>query len=90
MFPVPDLRFGGGRVLSVRGTAGAQHVGLDQLGWPCCATSPPASSSSRRSTASTWSCRRASPTAGGPHSGRTWPGPLTTSSPRRSATRRCS
>jgi hypothetical protein len=32
MFQVPDLRFGGGRVLSVRGSAGAQHVGLDQLG----------------------------------------------------------
>jgi hypothetical protein len=32
MFRVPDLTFGGDRVLSVRGTAGAQHVGLDQLG----------------------------------------------------------
>ncbi|MCI0456873.1 MAG: hypothetical protein L0Z62_07840 [Gemmataceae bacterium] len=32
MFQVPDLGFGGGRVLSVRGSAGAQHVGLDQLG----------------------------------------------------------
>ncbi|MGO9115242.1 MAG: hypothetical protein ACLP9L_39015 [Thermoguttaceae bacterium] len=29
---VPDLAFGGGRILSVRGTQGAQHVGLDQLG----------------------------------------------------------
>src|ERR1051326_1236492 len=32
MFQVPDLAFGGGRVLSVRGTPGARHVGLDQLG----------------------------------------------------------
>jgi hypothetical protein len=32
MFQVPDLRFGGDRVLSVRGSTGAQHVGLDQLG----------------------------------------------------------
>jgi hypothetical protein len=32
MFSVPDLLFGGGRVLSVRGTDGADHVGLDQLG----------------------------------------------------------
>lgn len=29
---VPDLEFGGKRILSVRGTPGAQHVGLDQLG----------------------------------------------------------
>ena len=32
IFQVPDLAFGGRRVLSVRGSAGAQHVGLDQLG----------------------------------------------------------
>ncbi len=32
MCSVPDLAFGGGRILSVRGTQGAQHVGLDQLG----------------------------------------------------------
>ena len=32
MFQVPDLRFGGDRILSVRGTPGAQHVGLDRLG----------------------------------------------------------
>lgn len=32
MFQVPDLRFGGGRVLSVRGSSGTQHVGLDKLG----------------------------------------------------------
>lgn len=31
-FSVPDLLFGGERVLSVRGTDGADHVGLDQLG----------------------------------------------------------
>jgi hypothetical protein len=32
MFTAPDLLFGGGRVLSVRGTDGADQVGLDQLG----------------------------------------------------------
>jgi hypothetical protein len=32
MFSVPDLLFGSGRVLSVRGTDGADQVGLDQLG----------------------------------------------------------
>lgn len=32
IFQVPDLAFGADRVLSVRGTTGAQHVGLDQLG----------------------------------------------------------
>jgi hypothetical protein len=32
MFQVPDIQFGGNRVLSVRGTSGAQHVGLDRLG----------------------------------------------------------
>jgi alkylated DNA nucleotide flippase Atl1 len=32
MFQVPDLAFGGDRVLSVRGSQGAHHVGLDQLG----------------------------------------------------------
>jgi hypothetical protein len=32
MFQVPDLRFGGDRVLSVRATPNTQHVGLDQLG----------------------------------------------------------
>jgi hypothetical protein len=32
MFRVPDLLFGGGRVLSVQGTEGADQVGLDQLG----------------------------------------------------------
>ena len=32
MFRVPDLLFGGERVLSVRGTDGADHVGLDRLG----------------------------------------------------------
>jgi hypothetical protein len=32
MFQVPDFAFGGNHILSVRGTAGAQHVGLDQLG----------------------------------------------------------
>jgi hypothetical protein len=32
MFVVPDLMFGHSRVLSVRGTPGAQHVGLDALG----------------------------------------------------------
>lgn len=32
MFTVPDFKFGNSRVLSVRGTPGAQHVGLDGLG----------------------------------------------------------
>lgn len=32
MFQVPDLRFGGDRVLSVRGSSGTQHVSLDMLG----------------------------------------------------------
>lgn len=32
MFTVPDLRFGHSKILSVRGTPGAQHVGLDNLG----------------------------------------------------------
>jgi hypothetical protein len=32
MFTVPDLKFGNSRVLSVRGTPGAQHVSLDGLG----------------------------------------------------------
>jgi len=32
MFVVPDLRFGGNRILSVRGTSGAQHTSLDELG----------------------------------------------------------
>jgi hypothetical protein len=32
VFQVPDLRFGNGAVLSVRGTPGAQQVGLDRLG----------------------------------------------------------
>jgi len=32
MFTVPDLEFGNGKVLSVRGTPGAAHVSLDSLG----------------------------------------------------------
>ena len=32
IFNVPDFKFGHGTVLSVRGTKGAQHVGLDKLG----------------------------------------------------------
>lgn len=32
IFPVPDLEFGGGQVLSVQGTCGARSIGLDQLG----------------------------------------------------------
>lgn len=32
MFQVPDLKFGGGKVLSVRGTPGAEQVSLDRLG----------------------------------------------------------
>lgn len=32
IFNVPDLKFGNNTVLSVRGTQGAQHVGLDKLG----------------------------------------------------------
>jgi hypothetical protein len=32
MFSVPDFKFGNGTVLSIRGTAGAQHVSLDKLG----------------------------------------------------------
>lgn len=32
MFIVPDLRFGNSTVLSVRGTPGARHVSLDELG----------------------------------------------------------
>jgi hypothetical protein len=32
MFVVPDLEFGNGKVLSVRGTAGAIHTSLDKLG----------------------------------------------------------
>ncbi len=32
VFQVPDLRFGHGALLSVRGTPGAQQIGLDRLG----------------------------------------------------------
>jgi hypothetical protein len=32
MFPLPDYQFGGSRVLSVRGTPGAQQVSLDAVG----------------------------------------------------------
>jgi len=32
IFMVPDLEFGNSRILSVRGTAGAQHVSLDNVG----------------------------------------------------------
>lgn len=32
VFPMPDLAFGNGAVLSVRGTPGARHVSLDRVG----------------------------------------------------------